>query len=161
MLGPIRAATTLTTLLARPVAGVLLVHRGALWARRRLTGAARNLHRLQSGILEHQLKALESILAGALRNARFRREFCRQVQPRGCAKSIPDQSLGCEANLRGCNYIVFLFTSESRVSMCWSSYWLRFWHLRLARQLSPVSFLLVQDLQSPRLLLLPLPPPLC
>ena len=76
-----RAANTLAGLLACPVAGALLVHRGAQWALKRLTGASRCLRQLRSGILQQQLKALAGILSGALTSAGFRRELCRRVSP--------------------------------------------------------------------------------
>ena len=77
MLGPVQAVSTAASLLVRPVVCGLLLHRGAVWLDRRITGAFGAIRMLKSGDLRKQLEALALIVARALSNERFRQQFSR------------------------------------------------------------------------------------
>jgi hypothetical protein len=77
VLGPVRAATTLTGMLAKPAAGALIAYRGGLWALRRLNGVSSLIRRLRTGDLLAKLEALAKLIARAAGNEAFRKDFAK------------------------------------------------------------------------------------
>lgn len=77
VLGPVRAATTLTGMLAKPAVGALITYRGGLWALRRLNGVSSLIRRLRTGDLLAKLEALAKLIARATGNEAFRKDFAK------------------------------------------------------------------------------------